>query len=224
MRSYNQLCGLAKALDVIGDRWSLLIVRELLLRDDGARYTDLREGLPGIATNLLSERLRALEEAGIVEKRDVPPPVATTLFHLTDRGRELREPIHALGRWGSPLLAESSGDETFLSHWLGLPLEIYGSDHRPSERPATIEVRAGGEPLLVEVGGGDVRARPGADEHADMELSGPPKVIVGLFAGRLTLAEARNHGLEAVGDPAVLARVQPAAFGDGRKRRRPAKA
>src|SRR4051794_12861823 len=114
MRSYNQLCGLAKALDVIGDRWSLLIVRELLLRDDGARYTDLREGLPGIATNLLSERLRALEEAGIVEKRDAPPPVATTLFQLTERGRGLREPIHALGRWGSPLLAESSGDETFL--------------------------------------------------------------------------------------------------------------
>jgi DNA-binding HxlR family transcriptional regulator len=212
MRSYNQLCGLAKALDVIGDRWSLLIVRELLLREDGARYTDLRDGLPGIATNLLAKRLRALEDAGIVERQDAPPPVATTLFRLTERGRDLREAIHALGRWGSPLLAEASGDETFLSHWLALPLEIYASDHAPAERPGTIEVRAGGDPLLVEVGRGEVRARPGSDEDADMQLTAAPKVIVGLFAGRLTFAEAKEHGLESVGDAAVLARVQPAAF------------
>ena len=85
MRSYGQFCGLAKALDVIGDRWTLLIVRELLIRG-ACRYTDLRNGLPGIATNLLAERLRELEEAGVIEREEAPPPIATTLFRLTPRG------------------------------------------------------------------------------------------------------------------------------------------
>jgi len=91
VRSYKQYCALAKALDVIGDRWTLLIVRELLIRGF-CRYTDLRNGLPGIATNLLADRLRELEQAGIVCREDAPPPIATTLFHLTGRGKEL-EPI-----------------------------------------------------------------------------------------------------------------------------------
>ena len=82
MRSYGQYCALAKALDVLGDRWTLLIVRELMLAGP-SRYTDLRNGLPGIATNLLSDRLRELEAAGVVAREQAPPPVATTLFSLT---------------------------------------------------------------------------------------------------------------------------------------------
>src|ERR671935_8078 len=97
MRSYGQYCGLAKALDVIGDRWSLLIVRELLLRER-CRYTDLREGLPGIATNLLAERLRELERLGVIEREDAPPPVATTLFRLGGRGR-LSRCLARRARW-----------------------------------------------------------------------------------------------------------------------------
>src|SRR4051812_23503443 len=122
MRSYGQYCALAKALDVIGDRWSLLIVRELILRD-ACRYTDLREGLPGIATNLLADRLRELESAGIVSREKAPPPVATTVFRLTERGLALRPAVHALGRWGAPLLGDDFGDESFRSHWIALPLE-----------------------------------------------------------------------------------------------------
>ena len=104
MRSYRQYCGLAKALDVIGDRWNLLIVRELLARSP-ARYTDLHNGLPGIATNLLADRLRELEAAGVVRKYEAPPPVATTVFELTARGEDLWPAIRELGRWGRPLLA-----------------------------------------------------------------------------------------------------------------------
>ena len=104
MRSYGQNCALAKALDVIGDRWTLLIVRELMIRD-GCRYTDLRNGLPGIATNLLAERLDDLEKAGLVSREAAPPPVATTLFRLTQRGKDLEPAIAALGRWGAPLLS-----------------------------------------------------------------------------------------------------------------------
>ena len=101
MRSYGEFCAVARALDVIGDRWTLLIVRELLLRP--CRYTDLRDGLPGIATNLLAERLRELEAANVVEREDPEPPVATTLYRLTERGEQLRPVIQQLLRWGAPL-------------------------------------------------------------------------------------------------------------------------
>src|ERR1035441_10219979 len=97
LRSYGQYCSVAKALDVIGDRWNLLIVRELLLREP-CRYTDLLHGLPGIATNLLADRLRGLEQAGIVSREDAPPPVATTLYALTERGQELGPILRRLGQ------------------------------------------------------------------------------------------------------------------------------
>src|SRR5258707_5277536 len=97
MRTYDQYCSVARALDVIGDRWSLLIVRELLIRGP-VRYTDLRYGLPGIATNLLADRLRELEEAGVVQRVGAPPPGATTPFELTQRGKELATRGDAL--WG----------------------------------------------------------------------------------------------------------------------------
>ena len=105
MRSYDEYCSVAKSLDVVGDRWTLLIVRELALRGR-CRYTDLRNGLPGIATNLLADRLRELEQAGVVAREDAPPPIATTLFHLTPRGEELRPVLDGLFRWGLPLMTE----------------------------------------------------------------------------------------------------------------------
>ena len=82
MRSYGQYCSIAKTLDVVGDRWTLLIIRELLIRG-ACRYTDLRNGLPRIAANLLSDRIRDRESAGLIRREDAPPPIATTLFHLT---------------------------------------------------------------------------------------------------------------------------------------------
>lgn len=90
------MCGIAKGLDVIGDRWTLLIVRELLIRG-ACRYTDLRNGLPGIAANLLAQRLRELEQAGIVFSEDAPPPIATKLFRLTERGVALEPVLEAIG-------------------------------------------------------------------------------------------------------------------------------
>src|ERR1700719_1261076 len=105
MRSYAEYCSVAKSLDVVGDRWTLLIVRELAFRG-ACRYTDLRNGLPGIATNLLAERLRELERAGGVAREEAPPPVATTLFRLTPRGEQLRPVLDDLVRWGIPLMAE----------------------------------------------------------------------------------------------------------------------
>src|SRR5215470_14053440 len=104
MRSYGEYCSIAKALDVVGDRWTLLIIRELLIRG-GCRYTDLKDGLPGIASNLLADRIRELEEAGLVRREEALPPVATTLFHLTDSGAELLPVLDAIGRWGVRFMA-----------------------------------------------------------------------------------------------------------------------
>src|SRR5712664_3129737 len=120
MRSYGQYCGLAKALDVVGDRWSLLIVRELLIRG-GCRYTDLQDGLPGIATNLLADRLRDLETAGVVARDEPTPPVATALFTLTEWGEQLRPIVQALGRWASGLMVKPAPGDRFRSHWLAMP-------------------------------------------------------------------------------------------------------
>ncbi|MFE2481583.1 winged helix-turn-helix transcriptional regulator [Streptomyces sp. NPDC059389] len=102
MRTYGQYCGIAKTLDTVGDRWTLLIVRELFALGP-CRHTDLRNGLPGIASNLLVDRLRELEEAGLIHREAAPPPVATTLFSLTERGRELEPVLRELSRWGMPL-------------------------------------------------------------------------------------------------------------------------
>ena len=115
VRSYDQYCALAKALDVVGDRWTLLIVRELLIRGP-CRYTDLKDGLPGIATNLLADRLRDLQAAGILARREAPPPIATTVFELTARGRELEPAMAALASWGArpclPNLTATNSEST----------------------------------------------------------------------------------------------------------------
>ncbi|GEM_PF-134992 len=103
-RSYQQYCPLAAGLDVIGERWTFLIVRELLISPK--RYKDLLEGLVGIGTNLLSKRLKTLVKAGLVEQAVLPPPAASTVYQLTDRGRDLEETVLALNRWGLQFLGE----------------------------------------------------------------------------------------------------------------------
>src|SRR5882672_4205498 len=124
MRSYAQFCSLAKALDVVGERWTLLIVRELIL-GGRSRYTDIRAGLPGIATNLLADRLRQLESAGLVYREEAPPPVATTLFGLTPRGEQLRPALDELMKWGLPLMADPAPDDHYRAHWLRGPSEMF---------------------------------------------------------------------------------------------------
>jgi DNA-binding HxlR family transcriptional regulator len=208
MRSYNEYCAVAQALDVVGERWSLLIVRELLIQGP-SRYTDLRNGLPGIATNLLADRLRELEEAGIVKREEAPPPVATTLFQLTERGRDLEPVLKALGRWGGPLVQRPINNEEFRSHWLALPLETHLVDRSPRKPPVTIEVRTGEHPMLVTTKAGTVEVRPGADAGAAARITGTPSQVLGLFLNKLDLATARKRGLKFDGDVEALRRVQP---------------
>jgi DNA-binding HxlR family transcriptional regulator len=208
MRSYGEYCSLAKALDVVGDRWTLLIVRELTIRGP-CRYTDLRNGLPGIATNLLADRLRELEQAGIVHREDAPPPIATTLFSLTPRGEELRPAVEELTRWGLPLMTEQRPDDAVQSHWLVATLDLMLTDRTPERPPVTIELRTGDEPIVVETADGGVRTRVGRVANADLALTGEPKPVFGTVLGMMPLARARTLGLTYEGDPEILDRVRP---------------
>lgn len=207
-RSYGQYCGLSRALDVIGDRWNLLIVRELMT--GSARYGQLLDGLPGLATNLLADRLRALEAAGIVERRLSDQPNAV-LYALTPWGAGLREPIEALIRWSVPLMARGPEGDTFRLEWLVFALRalLVGKTAR---RRASVGVEIDGQlvglratPAGVEVGSTEDGAR------YDTVVRGEPAVILGLAAGALTFDQAA--GLVTVDGDEEAARM---AFGQPR--------
>ena len=182
MKSYGQYCAVARALDVVGDRWTLLIVRELLTQGP-CRYTDLRAGLPGIASNLLSTRLKELEAAGLITRAAAPPPIATTLFELTDRGRELKDVLRSLGRWGVDLMVTADGSEAFRSSWFIFATENFLRDTDPGAPEVTIGLDAGDAPVHIVVGRGRVELRRGAAPAPDLTLAGEPRLIMGVLAG-----------------------------------------
>lgn len=178
MRSYGQYCGVARTLDVVGDRWSLLIVRELLIRD--CRWTDLRAGLPGVATNLLAERLRELEEHGVLEHEDNGP---APVYRLTPRGRELAPVLRELGRWAIPLMHEGPGeDDAVRAHWLVIAADTLLSGGAVA--PMRIGIDAHGEALTVDVADdGTVHTAFGTAQDPDVRLTGEPPEIVMALAG-----------------------------------------
>jgi DNA-binding HxlR family transcriptional regulator len=206
VRSYQQYCAVAKALDVVGDRWVLLIVRELMSAGP-SRYTDLLKGLPGIATNLLADRLKEMETSGLVRSYVAPPPVATTLFELTERGQSLRPLLEELGRWGAPMMGVPQPGNVFRSHWLVFPLDAYLEDKTPEDPPVAIEIRTGDEPMVVETVDGKVRTRRGTAPNPEAVLTGRPALVLGLLSGRLSLPEAKRRGLEFHGNQKALRRI-----------------
>jgi DNA-binding HxlR family transcriptional regulator len=199
MRSYGQYCALARGLDIVGDRWALLIVRELL--EGPRRYNELLDGLPGIATNLLAERLRALEEAGVLVRYD------DHKYALTEWGEGLRNVVYALGRWGSPLMGRPAGDDAFRSYWLTHPIHVLFEGVDRSRPRLTVEVDIGGAPMTLESVAGRVTVRPGPSPSPDVVLSGPPDGIVGLLAGQLDRATATKLGVGIRGDSRKLAQL-----------------
>ena len=220
MRSYGQYCSVAKALDVVGDRWTLLIIRELI-QQGPCRYTDLRNGLPGIATNLLADRLRELEEAGLVQREEAAPPIAATLFSLTATGAELEPALRALGEWGLRYMTQPRGDDEFRSQWFSFPVSLFLHDTEPDGPPVTIELRADGRPAVVQAAGGEISTRLGPATAPDLVLTGDPQLILGLLGAFVTSADAAAAGLEIQGDVTVLARLtsRPPARPPGLARR-----
>jgi DNA-binding HxlR family transcriptional regulator len=200
---------LARGLDVIGDRWVLLIVRELL--PGPRRYSELLDGLPGIATNLLAERLRAMEENGLVVKGD------DDRYALTDRGEGLRDVVYSIGRWAYPLMGEKAPDEAFRSHWIAHPIGALFPGVDESRPDLCVEVRTDGEPMTVRSSGGRVTVEWGPAPAPDVVLAGPPDVIVGLFARRIDAAEAKARGVAITGDPRRLRRLRPSIPASARR-------
>jgi DNA-binding HxlR family transcriptional regulator len=200
MRSYKQYCGLARGLDVVGDRWVLLIVRELL--EGPRRYNELLDGLPGIATNLLAERLRALEDVGVLMRQ------SHHTYALTEWGQGLHDVVYALGRWASPLMGRMAGDDEFRSHWLSHPIHLLYEGVDNSRPRLTVEVNTGETAMTVESAAGRVTVVPGAPASPDVVLSGPPDGVAGLLAGRLNLAAAAERGVTVKGDARKLAKLR----------------
>ncbi len=200
-RSYGQFCGLARSLDLVGDRWTLLIVRELL--PGAMRYSELRASLVGVASNLLAERLRSLEANGIVERRLEETGVA---YALTPWGAGLREPMEALGRWGAPLLATGRGDDAFQPRWLtlALPALLRGATASP---PVELGVETDGFLMVLRIAedGPSAFVRP---QEPDTIFTATPEVIVGLAVGGLTIDQALSLG-DLKGDRRVLGQVFP---------------
>lgn len=169
MKSYNQFCSVARALDVVGDRWAMLVVRELLLGP--RRYTDLLEGLPGIGTNVLATRLRELETAGIIERRTLPPPAAVAVYDLTEDGRELRGVVDALARWGARLLTRPTDDDAIEPRWLVALLAANASADGLADG-TSFEIRIDEDPLRLDVRGGQLWAHHGAADDPAATLTG----------------------------------------------------
>ncbi|MFC8044921.1 winged helix-turn-helix transcriptional regulator [Nocardia sp. NPDC057353] len=202
MRSYGQFCGLARSLEVIGDRWTLLVVRQLLIAP--ARYRDLAEGLPGIATNLLADRLRNLEAAGVVERR-LAGTGSVVEYALTPWGAELRGPIESLIRWSTPLMVRGPEGDSFRAEWLTLAVPALLSARVEVRTPAAIGLEVGGPPLRLSVTDSGVEVVPHDGRALDATLRADPAHLLGLAAGAFTLDDARALGLLAIdGDEAAV--------------------
>ncbi|MBY8857436.1 helix-turn-helix transcriptional regulator [Nocardia sp. CA2R105] len=205
MRSYGQYCGLARSLEVVGDRWNLLIVRQLLIAP--ARYRDLLDGLPGIATNLLADRLRDLERSGVVERRPAGQG-SVVEYVLTPWGAELRGPIESLIRWSTPLMARGPEGDSFRPGWLALAVPALLNSRVEVRPSATVGLEVG-DPLLqlrATRSGFEVGTHDGRD--LDATVRAEPAYVLGLAAGALTLSDARALGvLEIDGDESIVRAV-----------------
>jgi DNA-binding HxlR family transcriptional regulator len=201
MRSYGQYCGLARSLEVIGDPWNLLIVRQLLLAP--ARYRDLIEGLPGIATNLLADRLRDLEASGVVERR-LAGSGSVVEYALTPWGAELRRPIESLLRWSTPLMIRGPEGDSFRPEWLALAVPAL-LDGRVEVRPsATVGLEIGGRLFELRASRSGFEVGPHDGRELDATVRADPACVLGLAAGALTFSDARALGLEIDGDESVV--------------------
>ena len=199
-RSYKQYCALAYALDVVGERWTLLLVRELLTGPK--RFTDLQSNLPGIGTNLLASRLRELEEAGLLQRGTLPPPAASAVYELTDSGRGLEHAIVELAEWGLRTVGPPAQDEHRRPPWSLLALRALIWDVAPTDLTATFEFRIDGEVFHGRVHEATLRIEQGAAwEEPDMVVTTDSDTLLAVVTGRQDATQAAETGaLEVRGD------------------------
>ena len=203
MKPYDQYCPVAHALDLVGERWSLLLVREL--QHGPLRYSDLHERLPRCSTNVLATRLKELEAGGVITRRKLPPPAASTVYELTETGAALGPVIGALARWGLQTLGPPPADIETQPGWLEKALRTTVAAHVPTAR---IGFEVGDERATVEAG----TVVPGISENAEAVISGTPTDLYGLLVLGDTGAAEITGDLEVVADLIrALAPTQPVA-------------
>jgi DNA-binding HxlR family transcriptional regulator len=195
-KAYDQYCPMAHALDLVGDRWALLVIRELM--HGPKRYTDLVDHLPGIGTNILAARLRDLEAHAIVSRRTLPPPAASKVYELTDYGRELRPALRELALWGARSLGPPTDKSTLFDGWLANAMDNVLAARAPAGR---FEFRVGTEVASLVDG-----------EVAEGPIDDPDVVVVGDADGIYTMFVERCLDLvEVTGDEELLTRLIEAA-------------
>ena len=203
-RAYDDPCGIARALDVLGERWALLVVRELVLGPK--RFTDLRTGLHGISTDVLAQRLRQLEQAGVLRQVTLPPPVATRAYELTERGHQLEPVLHSLGRWGSrePL---PTGSREMTVDAFAVALSTVFVRERADGLDAVVALEIGDDRLVARVSDGALVIRRGQAESPDAVLAADLAHLREVLWRGLSLRDAELEGdVRVTGSRAVVRR------------------
>lgn len=205
-RSYNQLCGLAYALDIVGERWTILIIRELM--PGPRRFTDLIDGLPGISTNLLTERLKDLEKNGVIRRRVLPPPAGSAVYELTTVGQALEKTLLELGKWGSQFVpASMEGINVLHVGSYALTPQTFFRPELAQGVDETYALHIGDEVQQVRIANRTISVRQGEPPQADMALYAEVPIYLGLLLGQIDPDAALAAGLIRVeGDPDALRR------------------
>jgi DNA-binding HxlR family transcriptional regulator len=203
-RTYGQYCGLAHAMELVGERWALLVIRDLL--PGPKRFTDLRNGLPRIPTNILSARLKELEASGVVQRRLLPRPQGSVVYELTDYGRELDDVVLRLGLWGARSLGQPRPDDIVTTDSLIMALRATFSRDAAAGLRLGYEVRVGDIVVHALVDDGKVEVEQGPLPRPDLVIDTGPELRA-LLAGELGPSEAVAGGaVRLTGDPALLDR------------------
>jgi DNA-binding HxlR family transcriptional regulator len=191
-RSYGDACGIARALDVVGERWALMVVRELLLGPK--RFTDIRAGLPHVSPDVLAQRLRDLEQAGVVHHRRLPPPYGSQVYELTPGGRALELVLIELGRWGGAYAPPPSDEMRMSLDAYVVSLRTLFDRARAGDFAARVELRLGDERFRVVIDGGQIEADRGELPDADAVIETDPDTLIEVLHGHRPLAEALRAG------------------------------
>ncbi len=206
-RAYAQHCGLAHALDLVGERWTLLIVRELLAGP--RRYTDLKDGLISIPTNVLASRLREMESGGLIQRRRLPPPASSVVvYELTPDGESLTSAVTELARWGMRTLPPIQG-RPLRAHWLVLALQASFDPTAAEGVKETYEFTIESDDVVsFDVTDGEGQARMGAARDAAVRIKADADTLAGLMAGELEGAEALRRGALVDGSASAITRMR----------------
>ena len=204
---YQQYCALARALDVAGDRWTLLIVRELV--SGARRFTDLINGLPGISRKLLTERLRALERDGIIVRRELEPPTARQVYELTDDGRDLAEAMGPLMAWGVRRLGDREGTDSFRARWPAVGMALLADREAARGVSETYQFVVGPSAFHLTVDDGSIQLHEGRAQNAAVTLTTDEETWADIASGKITASSARATGaLTVAGDPQATKRLR----------------